>query len=192
VLRASQHIPEVLIISNPLRAEQKPKPCGSEGGFWQNEANLLDGMHCECSKHDGFGPMLERSRAYWRIYLCGCGCEAVFGRVRGMAAIDEGASRTYLHCKTRYPLHGPSMKVAFQRWGNSLALRVPKVVAQEIGASDGKTAEMSVRDGKLVIEVTKPRRRRRRYTLDELVAGITPENRHEAIDWGPPVGNEVW
>ena len=84
------------------------------------------------------------------------------------------------------------MKVAFQKWGNSLALRVPKVVAQEIGASDGKTAEMSVRDGKLVIEVTKPKPRKRRYTLDELVAGITPENRHEEIDWGPPVGNEVW
>jgi antitoxin MazE len=84
------------------------------------------------------------------------------------------------------------MKVAFQKWGNSLALRVPKVVAQEIGASDGKTAEMSVRDGKLVIEVTKPKRRQRRYTLEELVARITPENRHEEIDWGPPVGNEVW
>ena len=49
-----------------------------------------------------------------------------------------------------------------------------------------------VRDGKLVVEVTKPKRRKRRYTLDELVAGITPENRHEEIDWGPPVGNEVW
>jgi len=84
------------------------------------------------------------------------------------------------------------MKVAFQKWGNSLALRVPKVVAREIGASDGKTAEMSVRDGKLVIEVTKLKRRKRRYTLDELVAGITPENRHEEIDWGPPIGNEVW
>jgi antitoxin MazE len=84
------------------------------------------------------------------------------------------------------------MKVAFQKWGNSLALRVPKAVAQEIGASDGKAAEMSVRDGKLVIEVTKPKRRKRRFTLDELVAGITPENRHEEVDWGPPVGNEVW
>jgi antitoxin MazE len=73
------------------------------------------------------------------------------------------------------------MKVAFQKWGNSLALRVPKVVAQEIGASDGKTAEMSVRDAKLVIEVTKPKRRKRRYTLDELVAGITSENRHEEM-----------
>ena len=87
---------------------------------------------------------------------------------------------------------GRDMKVAFQKWGNSLALRVPKAVAQEIGASDGKAAEMSVRDGKLVIEVTKPKRRKRRFTLDELVAGITPENRHEEVDWGPPVGNEVW
>ena len=87
---------------------------------------------------------------------------------------------------------GRDMKVAFQKWGNSLALRVPKAVAQEIGASDGKAAEMSVRDGKLVIEVTKPKRRKRRFTLDELVAGITPENRHEEIDRGPPVGNEVW
>ena len=41
-------------------------------------------------------------------------------------------------------------------------------------------------DGKLVIEITKPKRR---YTLDELAAGITPENRHEEIEWGPPVGN---
>jgi len=84
------------------------------------------------------------------------------------------------------------MKVAFQKWGNSLALRVPKALAQEIGAGDGKSAEMSVRDGKLVVEVTKRKRRKRRYTLDELVAGITTENRHKEIDWGPPVGNEVW
>jgi len=84
------------------------------------------------------------------------------------------------------------MKVAFQKWGNSLALRVPKALAQEIGAGGGKSAEMSVRDGKLVVEVTKRKRRKRRYTLDELVAGITTENRHKEIDWGPPVGNEVW
>jgi antitoxin MazE len=84
------------------------------------------------------------------------------------------------------------MKVAFQKWGNSLALRVPKAFADEIGASDGKAAEMTVSKGKLVIEIARPRRRKRRYTLDELVAGITPDNRHEAIDWGRPVGNEVW
>jgi antitoxin MazE len=84
------------------------------------------------------------------------------------------------------------MKVAFQKWGNSLALRVPKAFADEIGASAGKAAEMTVSNGKLVIEIARSPRRKRRYTLDKLVAGITPDNRHEEIDWGPPVGNEVW
>ncbi|QQO21642.1 AbrB/MazE/SpoVT family DNA-binding domain-containing protein [Bradyrhizobium diazoefficiens] len=84
------------------------------------------------------------------------------------------------------------MKVAFQKWGNSLALRVPKAFADEIGARDGRAAEMTVNNGKLVIEIALPKRRKRRYALDELVAGITPDNRHDEIDWGPAVGNEVW
>jgi len=83
------------------------------------------------------------------------------------------------------------MKVSFLKWGNSLALRVPKVFAQELGASVGKAANMEVRDGKLVVEIAKSNRRRRRYTLDQLVAGITPKNRHRELEWGPPVGNEV-
>ena len=84
------------------------------------------------------------------------------------------------------------MKVAFLKWGYSLALRVPKAFAQEIGASVGKAANMEVREGKLVVEIAKPKRRRRRYTLEQLVTGITPENRHRELEWGPAVGNEVW
>jgi antitoxin MazE len=63
---------------------------------------------------------------------------------------------------------------------------------REIGAVVGKAANMEVRDGKLVVEIVKPNRRRRRYTLEQLVAGISPENRHRELEWGPPVGNEVW
>ena len=85
------------------------------------------------------------------------------------------------------------MKIEFLKWGNSLALRIPKAFAQEIGASVGKAANMEVRDGKLVVEIAKPKlRRRRRYTLEQLVADIRLENRHREIEWGPPVGNEVW
>ena len=84
------------------------------------------------------------------------------------------------------------MKIAFLKWGNSLALRIPKAFAQEIGATVGKAANMEVRDGKLVVEIAKSKRRRRRYTLEQLVAGIRPENRHSELEWGPPVGNEVW
>jgi len=84
------------------------------------------------------------------------------------------------------------MKVAFQKWGDSLALRVPNAFAEEIGARDGEPAEMTVRDGKLVIEIAARRRRGRRYDLKRLVAGITADNRHGEIDWGAPVGREVW
>ncbi len=84
------------------------------------------------------------------------------------------------------------MRVAFLKWGNSLALRVPKAFAQEIGASVGKAANMEVREGKLIVEIARPKRSRRRYTLQQLVAGITPKNRHPELEWGPPVGNEIW
>jgi antitoxin MazE len=84
------------------------------------------------------------------------------------------------------------MKVEFLKWGNSLALRVPKAFAQEIGASVGKAANMEVRDGKLVVAIAKPKRRQRRYTLEQLVAGIRPENCHRELEWGSAVGNEVW
>jgi antitoxin MazE len=67
---------------------------------------------------------------------------------------------------------------------------VPKPFALEIGASE--TANMDVRDGKLVVEITGSKRRKRRYTLEQLIAGIRPENRHSELEWGPPVGNEVW
>jgi antitoxin MazE len=92
----------------------------------------------------------------------------------------------------RSPDGGRKTKVAFQKWGNSLALRVPKAFADDIGAGGGKAAEMTVSNGKLVIEIARMQRRKRRYELDGLVSGITADNRHEEINWGPPVGNEVW
>jgi antitoxin MazE len=81
------------------------------------------------------------------------------------------------------------MKVAFLKWGNSLALRVPKAFAQEVGAAEGKPADLTVENGALVVKVVK---KRRRYALEGLIDGITEENRHTASDWGAPRGNEVW
>ena len=83
------------------------------------------------------------------------------------------------------------MKIEFLKWGNSLALRVPKAFAQEVGAIEGKRADMTVENGALVVKVARPKRRRR-YSLERLVDAITPENRHGETDWGPPRGNEAW
>ena len=72
-----------------------------------------------------------------------------------------------------------------------MALRVPRAFVKELGASEGKRADMTIEDGALVIKVAKPRKRRR-YRLEDLIAGITKENYHREVDWGGPVGNEVW
>lgn len=82
-------------------------------------------------------------------------------------------------------------KMKFLKWGNGLALRVPSAFAREIGASEGKRAEMTVEDGALVVKLVEPRPRRR-YRLEELIVGITEESYRREVEWGGPVGNEAW
>jgi antitoxin MazE len=74
------------------------------------------------------------------------------------------------------------------KWGNSLAVRIPQHLAKEIGLIEGGEVELVAIDGNLTI---KPRKQKQ-YSLDELIAGITPENRHAEIDTGVSVGEEVW
>ena len=74
------------------------------------------------------------------------------------------------------------------KWGNSLAVRIPQHLAKEIGLLDGGEVEIVAIDGNLTI---KPRKQKQ-YSLDELIAGITPENRHAEIDTGVAVGAEIW
>jgi antitoxin MazE len=72
------------------------------------------------------------------------------------------------------------------KWGNSLAVRIPRNVVRDAGLREGERIEVSVsRDGAVIL-----RRARRAARLADLVARITPENRHGESDWGPPVGNE--
>ena len=78
------------------------------------------------------------------------------------------------------------MRAKVQKWGNSLAVRIPKPVAQEIGLRADLDIEMSIHQGSLVLAPAQSH-----YTLEELVQRITPENRHEEIDFGPPVGREI-
>lgn len=80
------------------------------------------------------------------------------------------------------------MLATIAKWGNSRAIRIPKQLALETGIDFGSKVELVLENGELrIVPVEKPR-----YTLEELVAGITPENRHGEIDIGPAVGKEVW
>ena len=84
------------------------------------------------------------------------------------------------------------MIVQFRKWGNSLAVRIPKSVATAIRATDGKRVELTVRNGALVLQPLAKPRRKPRYSLDELLSGMTRDNVPEEVDWGPPRGNEAW
>jgi antitoxin MazE len=79
------------------------------------------------------------------------------------------------------------MRTRVQKWGNSLALRIPKAFALEVGLSEDREVDLSVQRGCLVVEPPAPS-----YTLEELLAGVRPSNLHGEIDWGPPVGKETW
>ena len=70
------------------------------------------------------------------------------------------------------------MKTRIQKWGNSLALRIPKLFANEIGLEQDSSVEMSLEDGRLVI-VTAPQSR---LTLRRLLAKVTKDNRHAEFE----------
>lgn len=79
------------------------------------------------------------------------------------------------------------MSQKVQKWGNSLAVRIPKAIAAQVHLEEGTPLTLSVEEGKLVLAKA---RRRRRHTLEELLDRVTDDNIHPETDWGPPVGRE--
>ena len=79
------------------------------------------------------------------------------------------------------------MNATVRRWGNSLALRVPKAVANGNGLREGSVVDLVVRKNHLTVRPS----RRPKYTLDVLLAGVSQENLHESVATGPAVGREV-
>lgn len=80
------------------------------------------------------------------------------------------------------------MRSRVQKWGNSLALRIPKAFALEIGLSEGAPVDVSVRQGHLVVAPV----RAPVYDLAELVSGISRRNLHTEVTLGPAQGREAW
>lgn len=80
------------------------------------------------------------------------------------------------------------MNATVQKWGNSLALRIPSSVAKDIQLRPGSEVEVAVEDGKMIVKPAK----KRKPALAHLLKGITKDNRHSEQDWGGPVGREIW
>ena len=79
------------------------------------------------------------------------------------------------------------VQARIQKWGNSLAVRIPKPFALDIGLAQNSLVSVSVVGGKLLLEPVKS------YpSLNELLAGVTQDNLHQEFETGAAVGNEAW
>ena len=79
------------------------------------------------------------------------------------------------------------MRSQIQKWGNSLALRIPKSFSLEAGLQEDGVVDLALVGGKLIV-TPQPEP----ISLEKLLAGITPDNLHGEQDFGGPVGREVW
>ncbi len=77
------------------------------------------------------------------------------------------------------------MRARVSKWGNSLAIRLPKAAAESIGVGEGETVDLAIEGEALIIRSARPR-----YRLEDLVGDITPDNQPESFD-GPPTGEET-
>lgn len=89
----------------------------------------------------------------------------------------------YIH--SRYIM---STETTVAKWGNSLAIRIPRGIAKQAGLDEGDCLALSCDDsGDIVLRAARPR-----YCLEDLVSGITKKNRHGETKWGSPKGKEIW
>lgn len=80
------------------------------------------------------------------------------------------------------------MEVIVKKWGNSAAVRIPAAVMETAKFALEQPVDVRAEDGRVVIEPVK----RTEYEIEKLIKGISKENRHSPVDFGKPVGREVW
>ena len=80
------------------------------------------------------------------------------------------------------------MTAVVDKWGNSLSIRIPRAIAQQAHITEGTGIELSVEGNNIIITPQK----RKKYTLDELLEGMTPDKFHPEFETGNALGNEDW
>lgn len=80
------------------------------------------------------------------------------------------------------------MKTQVQKWGNSLAVRIPKAFASDLGLDQDSAIELALEDGCLVLRPIAMAK----YELSNLLSQVTEDNRHDEYDFGGPAGSEQW
>jgi len=79
------------------------------------------------------------------------------------------------------------MKATVQKWGNSLAVRIPKNITKDTSVTEGSNIDIMVENGNIILSP-----RKKEYSLKELLNNITIENIHSEISTGDQTGGEIW
>jgi antitoxin MazE len=79
------------------------------------------------------------------------------------------------------------MRTTIQRWGNSLAVRIPKPFAAQTDLTENSQVDISLDGGRIVLSPAA-----QEWKLDELLDAITARNTHKEISWGVRAGTEAW
>jgi antitoxin MazE len=80
------------------------------------------------------------------------------------------------------------MHVRVRKWGNSLAVRIPKPLAEDAAVKEGTVLNLAVSEGKVVATPVQ----KEKLSLKQLLAKVNKKNLHEEIDFGSPAGREAW
>lgn len=80
------------------------------------------------------------------------------------------------------------MQTKIQKWGNSLALRIPKSFAIDANLMQNETVDLTLDKNKIIITIIGEKE----YSLDDLLEGISENNLHSEFDTGAPAGKEIW
>jgi len=78
------------------------------------------------------------------------------------------------------------MEAMVQKWGNSLGIRIPNLIVREFSLKNGSVVNINDNGNEIVIKPVKKSR------LSEMLDKINDQNLHQEIDWGKPVGDEIW
>ena len=78
------------------------------------------------------------------------------------------------------------MEAMVQKWGNSLGIRIPNLIVKEFSLKNGSVVNINNNGNEILIKPIKKSR------LSEMLDKIDDENLHQEIDWGKPVGKEIW
>jgi len=78
------------------------------------------------------------------------------------------------------------MEAMVQKWGNSLGLRIPNLIARELSLKNGSVVNINKNGEEITIKPVKKK------SLAEMLNDVNETNIHKEVDWGKPVGNEIW